>query len=437
MRVLWVCNLILPEIAAALGLPSIPKEGWVAGLLDGILSCPEAERPEMAIAFPVGADMDGRSGEVFLTAHPDIPLRYFCFYEDTTHPEIYSDACSASIGRILASYKPDVVHCFGTEYPHALALARVIDAPEKLLFSIQGPISVYAERYMSQLPPKVQNSRTFRDIIKRDSLLQQQEKFRLRGQMELEAVAGAGHIAGRTEFDRMLTVSWNPDANYHHAGESLRSPFYEGTYNASKAHPHRIFVSQADYPIKGFHYLLLAASRLIKDYPDLEIRCSGQSIIGYDTLKEKLKISAYGRYLRQLIKDHNLENCVRILGRLNATRMKEEYLSSALYVCCSSCENSPNSLGEAMILGVPCVAARVGGIPSVFDEDDGFLYQNEPADSLEDVASALEQAIRAAFSDPAEARRRAGNAVRHAASNHDREQNTAAILEIYRQMVRG
>ena len=37
MKVLWVCNLILPEIAEQLGLPSLPKEGWIEGLLHGLL----------------------------------------------------------------------------------------------------------------------------------------------------------------------------------------------------------------------------------------------------------------------------------------------------------------------------------------------------------------------------------------------------------------
>ena len=36
-----------------------------------------------------------------------------------------------------------------------------------------------------------------------------------------------------------------------------------------------------------------------------------------------------------------------------------------MFLLPSSCENSPNSLGEAMLLGMPCVASNAGGIPDM------------------------------------------------------------------------
>ena len=87
-----------------------------------------------------------------------------------------------------------------------------------------------------------------------------------------------------------------------------------------------------------------------------------------------------------------------------------------------------------MILGVPCVASAVGGVPSVFDEEDGYLYRNEPEDSPEAVSKALEAAIRAAWEHPEEAERRANLAAFHAKRNHNRENNTRELLEIYGEM---
>ena len=42
----------------------------------------------------------------------------------------------------------------------------------------------------------------------------------------------------------------------------------------------------------------------------------------------------------------------------------------------STIENSPNSVGEAMLLGCPVVSSCVGGVPDMLEHGrEGFLYQ--------------------------------------------------------------
>ena len=50
--------------------------------------------------------------------------------------------------------------------------------------------------------------------------------------------------------------------------------------------------------------------------------------------------------------------------------MKKQLLASNIYVLPSYIENSPNSLGEAQLLGVPCIAADVGGVPDLISNQD-------------------------------------------------------------------
>ncbi len=54
--------------------------------------------------------------------------------------------------------------------------------------------------------------------------------------------------------------------------------------------------------------------------------------------------------------------------------MRQQFLLAETYLLCSSIENSPNSLGEAMLTGVPCAAAAVGGVPSMLSEKEGELF---------------------------------------------------------------
>ena len=112
--------------------------------------------------------------------------------------------------------------------------------------------------------------------------------------------------------------------------------------------------------------MLTALPAIREKYPDVKVYVAGPDLTRYCTLKQKLKISGYGKYLRRLIKDNGIGERVIFLGRLNARQMRDQYLKCGLFVCPSSVENSPNSLGEAMLLGMPCVSADVGGGPRIF-----------------------------------------------------------------------
>lgn len=463
MKVLWICNLILPEVAAQMGLGTIPKEGWVKGLFDAMLRLKHsgntdgAKELELAFAFPVGRSViedSSRDDEGFVTGkvelndYPGESVEYYGFYEDTVHESVYDTTLENTFKKIFDAAKPDIAHSFGTEFPHTLAAGRVWNNPDRFLIGIQGPCTVYAERYTSHLPEKIVNRHTFRDFLKKDSIREQKEKYIKRGINEREAIKLAGHIAGRTDFDKSLANEWNAAAEYHYAGETLRQIFYTGEWSEDTAQSYRIFVSQADYPLKGFHFLLMAVGKLLAEQAqngvgDIQIYVAGQSIVDIDSLKKKIKISSYGKYLRKLMSDYNLESRVHILGRLSAEQMKEQYLLCDTYVCCSECENSPNSLGEAMMLQVPIVTARVGGITSVFTVDeDGYSFRNEPEDSLDQVVSALAEALLERWNSPSKVvageldiNARRYNAGKHAHKNHNPEKNAHDMFDIYCSMM--
>lgn len=440
---------MLPRVAEHLHMEATNKEGWLSGLADVVLGRQEENRIELAVAFPVAREMDGLEERI---AVGDSILTCYGFYEDTTRPDLYDAELEGRMKRITDSFQPDVVHCYGTEYPHTLAMCKVFPRKEHILISIQGLCSVYANTYFANMPEKVIDSVTLRDFLKQDTIKCQQEKFVSRGRMEIEAVKLAGNVTGRTAWDAHYTKEWNPNVKYYHMNETLRSNFYQGEWNADRCRKHSIFLSQGDYPIKGLHYMLLALPQIQNVYPDVVVYVAGNSLVNYTTLKEKLKISAYGKYLRRLMKQYHLEERVVFLGRLNAEQMKQQYLQSHLFVCCSTIENSPNSLGEAMILGVPCVSAQVGGIASIFDDGkDGILYpgyttaknsfdntcnaKKSEEEQLADNAKALANAVVEMWSDDAKMHEYARNARCHAKITHNQEQNYQKMTEIYSTIV--
>ena len=141
----------------------------------------------------------------------------------------------------------------------------------------------------------MQRKVTFRDFLRRDSLKQQQEKFYLRGKNEIEAISLAGHITGRTRFDREGTSRINGKALYHSMNETMRSSFYEGMWDPEACEKHSIFLGQGDYPLKGFHFLLQAMPEILKKYPDAMLYVSGNSVISHQTVREKIKLPEIGR----------------------------------------------------------------------------------------------------------------------------------------------
>lgn len=387
MRILWVCNILPPILGEKLGLPGSVKEGWISGILEQLIQEPEVET--LGVCFPTNGPA-GHMGTKLQVGEKEVCL--YDFTEDTIHPECYETGLEQRFAEIFDHFSPYVLHIFGTEYGHTLAALKAFGKPEKSLVGLQGIISLCAKAYMADLPKEIQQKRTFRDRLKKDSLLEQQEKFRIRGEREKESIALTGHVTGRTQFDKDAALQINPRVQYHPMNETMRSCFYTGNWSLESCKKHSIFFSQADYPLKGFHYLLQALPKILQQFPDTTVTVAGNSLVQFHTIKEKLKISAYGAYLRKVMQENRLEEKIRFLGKLEAEQMKQAYLNCHTFVCASSLENSPNSVAEAMLLGVPVVAPIVGGIPSMVEtEKEGILYAPGNTEALAEAIIRLWQ----------------------------------------------
>ena len=53
MKVLWLCNIMLPLIARQLGMEASNKEGWISGMLRILLNHQHENGISLAVAFPM------------------------------------------------------------------------------------------------------------------------------------------------------------------------------------------------------------------------------------------------------------------------------------------------------------------------------------------------------------------------------------------------
>lgn len=419
---------MLPAYARAHGLDHSVREGWLTGCLERIKSEHAAGNcdPELGIAFP-------GEGEIASSKEVIDGITYYGFSEDLTHPEVYDGKVENRFHNILDDFKPDVVHIFGTEFPHCLAMLRAFGNPSRALLGIQGICGVIAREYMAELPEEVQNAASLRDRLKKDSLLQQQEKYRARAEHEKESIRLTGNITGRTDFDREETCRINPQARYFHLNETMRPGFYGAFKDDRNVEEYSIFLSQGDYPLKGFHFMLEAMPAILERYPAAHLYVAGNNIIGKGQSKYPyfLRASAYGKYLRGLIRKLHLKKNITMLGMLTEKEMRDRMMSSSVFVCPSVVENSPNSMAEAMLLGIPVVAARVGGIPSMIqDGKDGILF--EKGDS-----KGLSSAILQIWDEPVMAGIYGDNGRKTALLTHDPDINYKRLIQIYREINEG
>lgn len=422
MKVIWICNFMLPVIAEALGKKIQNKEGWLAGLADAIDQNATENEIELILGFPNPPSEEAISGKVGR-------LRYFSYPERGDSLHIYQSETEEAFVSLLPAYEPDIIHVFGTEFPHALAVmnaAARLGMEKKVLVGIQGYMTAYAPVYMAGIPDYVEKRVTFRDWLRKDSLRQQKEKYEKRAVMEKKLLEKVWHITGRTEFDHD-TCRFHESAQYHFMNETLRACFYDGAWNAQSCEKHRIFVSQGNYPIKGAHKAIEAVAGLVKEYPDIKLVIAGDKITAYETIKDRIKISSYGKYLRELIDQYQLQEHVVFTGSLTAQQMKTEFCKANLFLSCAVIENSPNSMGEAMLLGMPVIASRVGGVESMLSEEEGYLYDYEDVEGLQDK-------IRAVFEQPKSACQKGIRAQKRARVVHDPVRNYHRLLEIYQKI---
>lgn len=374
MNVLWITNIVFPEARMLLSGEGELKEtgGWMLGSAQSLVRNGEVRLTVAAVSDSVSSlrRLEGESITYYL-----IPLGKGNTRVNGEYEPYWL--------RVKEEVKPDVVHIHGTEYSHGLAYIEACGS-SNVVISIQGMKSAYRYYYHDGLSFwEICRNITLRDLA-RGTIFREKKRFGESGLYEMEMIRKVGHVIGRTSWDRDRTWAINDRAKYHFCNETLRSEFYEGpSWDYSSCDRHSIFLSQAAYPVKGMHMVLKALPLVLRKYPDTKVRVAGKDITGRSSgLRGRILLTGYGAILRSLIRKNGLDDVVSFVGNLNSREMKSEYLRANVFVCPSTIENSPNSLGEAQLLGTPVVASYVGGIPDMMKGDEGHLYRFDEIEML-------------------------------------------------------
>lgn len=342
----------------------------------------------------------------------------------------YLDRVSQEMGNdfndLIDEINPDIIHIFGTETENSnYFLSHYPD--KKKLVSITGLVSRYRYHYFGGIESELKHYITLRDCV-RGTINSGYKKMCRNAEIELDSLNKTKYITGRTSWDRSITKIENPDVRYYFCNENLRDSFYCHQWEYSKCEKFTIFSSSSASPLKGVHQLIRAFNIVKKRYPQSRLYITGNNVFTQSFIS-KMRLTGYQKYLSELIVKLNLKESVFFTGILNEEQMADMFCRSHVYVLPSAIENSPNSLCEAMCIGVPTVASAVGGVPDLLEhENEGFLY---PFDEFYTLADYIIQI----FENKQKAMDYSKHARERALKRHDRSNNANTMMQIYRSII--
>lgn len=418
MKILWLVNIVMPELAEHLGRKSSVFGGWLTGAMQAVRT---AGHELVVVTTSQDSQIIGRyetNGVVYHIVAKDSLVAMEADFRSIIHEEL-----------------PTVIHIYGTEFDQSLAMARAAD-PERTLVTVQGLIGTCAQQIYGGVPDTVARDTMLHRILRRlhkggRSLELQKRNYELRAVYERELLEQVRYVNGGSRWAEGYTYLVNPSLKQLQCQLILRDSFYgDRLWRSENCEKHSIMVvnSYAN-PIKGFDMMLKALRDVVRIYPETKVYAVGScfNYRNYRGLRRKIMNLApdYEWYIQSLLEQYDLSSHVEFLGYLTESQMRERMLKSNVFVSASAIENQSTSLGEAMMLGVPSIASCVGGVQQMItDGEDGFLYPfNEPY--------MLAYGICRLFGDSSLAEQFSQKGHDHAARTYDREKNSRDLLKMY------
>jgi len=333
--------------------------GWISSLQNIVTSI---ENIDLGIVFETPQKLEKKV------------VNKVCYYpiiKDVTFKERFNKAHQNSIlinkaVRIIKDFKPDVIHLFGSESWYGL-LVDFTDIP--IVIHMQGSLpSYYNARYPAGMSVwnKIFSTKT---TTKQKLMAFRIDRTFHKSALQEERILKSNHyFMGRTHWDKAIVNFYNPKATYFECQEALRDSFVntkqKWTYKAANKIK---LISVISGPLYKGVDVILKTAQLLKTHSSIDFVWNICGISKSDLIESVYEIKG---------KDVN----VNYLGVLKQDDLKNNLLSSNFYIHPSYIDNSPNSVCEAQILGVPVIACDTGGLRTIIEEKKtGFLVPaNDP-----------------------------------------------------------
>ncbi|MFC2080672.1 glycosyltransferase family 4 protein [Bacteroidota bacterium] len=370
MRILY---LVYAQQKTFASFEKDPKTGfsWVDALLNELS---KNQSLNIALAVPINERTLQKKNEngIRLYGLPNQPERNRIkrYYKRILYT-IENKNINLYVEQVISDFKPDVIQIFGSENPFGLIVNLDYN---NVIIHIQGYLFVCLKKWFSGISSwKLFRYTSFRNLLHFFGTYHTFFTFRKRSEREAQILMNCKYFLGRTEFDKRITHLYAPDAKYYHCNELLRPEFFTKSWSMELTRNIGCVSILNGSVYKGIE-LLIETSKLLEEYSSFSFSFN---VCGISEDEELVRI------LKKIYRIEFGGINIKFLGKLTAEDLVSELQSANLFIHPSHAENSPNSICEAMALGMPIISTNVGGIPSIIkDKSEGLLIQEGEPYSL-------------------------------------------------------
>ena len=387
--------------------------GWITSLREEIA---KNSNIELAIAFHLDNKpfKDKVSNITYYPIHTPDFNNYqknltWLFKGEKKLTEILENKYLDSYLKVINDYKPDLIHIFGSERYFSI-LSDKTNIP--IVLHIQGFMNPIFNAYfpcgISEHDYIWLDYNPLKIINRKRNLLNIKNSVK----RELRTLKNIKYFMGRTTWDYRLSKIYNPNSIYFHCDEILRPDFYQlNTHQTIKTK----IVSTISSPLYKGEDLIIKTAKILNEKLNSNFEWH---IFGVNKPSNNSKITKI-----------KTNNNIIYRGIVDSQTLKQELQECAIYVHPSYIDNSPNSLCEAQIMGIPTIATFVGGIPSLIEnEKTGYLVPaNDPFQTAFIINKLLlDDKLRIEIGKRAK---------ETALLRHDKSKITSQVLKIYENII--
>ncbi|WPO79093.1 glycosyltransferase [Flavobacterium sp. KACC 22761] len=326
-----------------------------------------------------------------------------------------------SLLRVIEDFKPDIIQVFGTEGVFA-SIQKYTDIP--VVIHLQGLIIPYLNAYF---PPNqsywnfILSKKFIFKNITGSGVYASYMRFKNQAIREKSHLENAKYLMGRTDWDCSISKIYSPDSQYFHIEEVLRPLFYNNFKKEYKLNSTIKIVSTLSETVYKGIDVILKCAKLLKEQTSIDFVWQ---VVGLDR-KNSL--------LNHFIKENNVkpeEFNIEFVGKKNPKDLILILEKTDLFIHPSYIDNSPNSICEAQIVGIPVIACNVGGLSTLIENyKTGILV---PSNGVFEIVSAIIDYNR----NPEVYFNIGRNSKEIACKRHDKKNIVSSLISSYSQVIK-